>query len=77
MTTIAGGLSQKSGNKDGPAQNATFSDDFELAFVPGKCTLLVSDHGNGLVRQIDLKEEDCTLGSKSGEIFKLGVYEFW
>ncbi|KAK4261292.1 hypothetical protein QN277_004311 [Acacia crassicarpa] len=66
VTTIAGGFSRKEGNKDGPAQNATFSNDFELAFVPSKCLLLVSDHGNKLVRQINLKKEDCTPPHQSG-----------
>ncbi|XP_054808300.1 uncharacterized protein LOC129310476 [Prosopis cineraria] len=60
VTTIAGGISHKEGKEDGPAQNATFSNDFELAFVPSGCLLLVSDHGNQLVRQINLKKGDCT-----------------
>ncbi|XP_028754419.1 uncharacterized protein LOC114713909 isoform X2 [Neltuma alba] len=60
VTTIAGGFSREKGRKDGPAQNATFSDDYELAFIPSRCLLLVSDHGNRLVRQINLKKEDCT-----------------
>lgn len=76
MTTIAGGFS-KTGNTDGPAQNATFSNDFELSFVPGKCALLVSDHGTQLIRQISLKEEDCTLGSKSGETCNLEHMNFF
>ncbi|KAL6351282.1 hypothetical protein AAG906_035074 [Vitis piasezkii] len=33
-TTIAGGYAQKTGKVDGPAQNASFSKDFELVFVP-------------------------------------------
>lgn len=62
MTTIAGGeFSEKSRTKDGPALNASFSNDFDLAFIPGLCALLVSDHMHRLVRQINLKEEDCTL----------------
>ncbi|XP_031263157.1 uncharacterized protein LOC116121337 isoform X2 [Pistacia vera] len=66
VTTIAGGYSKKTGNDDGPAQNATFSYDFELTFVPGICALLISDHGNQLVRQINLKAEDCSRSSHSG-----------
>lgn len=66
VTTIAGGYSKKMGNNDGPAQNATFSDDFDLTFVPGICALLISDHGNQLVRQINLKAEDCSRSSHSG-----------
>ncbi|XP_024989031.1 uncharacterized protein LOC112523595 isoform X2 [Cynara cardunculus var. scolymus] len=65
VTTIAGGYVRKTGKADGPAQNASFSDDFELAFDPQRCTLLISDHGNRLVRQLDLKAEDCA-GSSSG-----------
>lgn len=65
VTTIAGGYVRKAGNTDGPAQNASFSDTFELAFDPQRCALLISDHGNRLVRQLDLKAEDCA-GSSSG-----------
>lgn len=65
VTTIAGGYTyaDKPGHKDGPAQNATFSADFEVAFVAEECALLVSDHGNQLVRQINLKADDCRSGS--------------
>ncbi|KAL3501215.1 hypothetical protein ACH5RR_035664 [Cinchona calisaya] len=65
VTTIAGGYSQKPGKKDGPAQNASFSDEFELVFIPDRCALLISDYGNNLVRQINLKKEDCSHGSQS------------
>lgn len=74
VTTIAGGSSEKSFRKDGPAQNASFSNDFELAFIPDLCALLVSDHMHQLVYQINLKEEDCTHGSISGEILEFGAY---
>jgi hypothetical protein len=73
VTTIAGGNSKKPGRQDGPAQNASFSVDFQLTFVPGICALLVSDHGNQLVRQINLKAEDCARGSQSG----LGAASVW
>lgn len=63
VTTIAGGYVQKTGKQDGPAQNASFSDDFELAFDPQRCALLISDHGNRLVRQLDLKADDCSASS--------------
>lgn len=36
-----------------------------MAFDPQRCALLISDHGNRLVRQIDLKPNDCS-GSSSG-----------
>ncbi|KAL5165570.1 hypothetical protein HKD37_18G050680 [Glycine soja] len=61
VTTTGGGFSEKLSTKDGPALNASFSNDFDLAFIPGLCALLVSDHMHRLVRQINLKEEDCTL----------------
>ncbi|CAJ2645010.1 hypothetical protein L195_g006930 [Trifolium pratense] len=73
VTTIAGGSSEKTNIKDGPAQNASFSNDFEITFIPSLCALLVSDHMHQLVCQINLKEEDCTLGSKSG----LGAVMTW
>ncbi|CAJ1940069.1 unnamed protein product [Sphenostylis stenocarpa] len=74
VTTIAGGgFPEKSSIKDGPALNASFSNDFDLTFIPGLCALLVSDHMHQLIRQINLKEEDCTLGSRSG----LGAVMAW
>ncbi|CAK8561639.1 unnamed protein product [Lathyrus sativus] len=74
VTTIAGASSKKSNIKDGPAQNSSFSNDFELTFIPALCALLVSDHMHQLVHQINLKEEDCTIGSKSGG---LGAVMTW
>lgn len=73
VSTIAGGFSQTTGNKDGPAQNASFSNDFELAFVPERCSIMISDRGNRLVREMKLKTEDCTRGSQSG----VGMSYFW
>ncbi|KAJ8758954.1 hypothetical protein K2173_003192 [Erythroxylum novogranatense] len=72
VTTIAGNYS-KEGKADGPGKVASFSNDFELAFIPEKCVLLVSDHGNQLVRQINLKPEDCVRGSHSA----LGAVSVW
>ncbi|KAJ6960609.1 hypothetical protein NC653_038589 [Populus alba x Populus x berolinensis] len=71
-TTIAGNYSQ-TGRQDGPGNTATFSSDFEVLFVPQLCALLISDHGNQLLRQVDLKQEDCILGSQSA----LGAVKFW
>ncbi|GFY88308.1 NHL domain-containing protein [Actinidia rufa] len=68
VTTIAGG-SKTEGKTDGPGQNASFSTDFELAFSPERCALMICDHGNKLVRQINLKSQDCARGSHS----ELGV----
>ncbi|KAH6809562.1 NHL domain-containing protein [Perilla frutescens var. frutescens] len=73
VTTIAGGYSQKAGHADGPARDATFSDDFELTFISERCALMISDHGNRLVRQISLKAEDCTRQSDS----VLGTTSAW
>ncbi|XP_075658346.1 uncharacterized protein LOC142628191 isoform X1 [Castanea sativa] len=73
VKTIAGGYSKNPGHQDGPAKNATFSDDFEISFVPEKCALLISDHGNQLVRLISLKSEDCVRGSQ----FALGAVSIW
>lgn len=59
MTTIAGGYSNKTGHTDGPAQDASFSNDFDLTFLPRRCILLISDRGNRLIRQMNLKPGDC------------------
>ncbi|KAI3835693.1 hypothetical protein MKX03_015296 [Papaver bracteatum] len=69
VVTIAGGYSRKPGKADGPAQNASFSEDFELFFVPKLCALLIADRGTRLVRQISLKPNDCRFDSQS----KLGL----
>lgn len=75
VSTIAGGYTLKPGREDGPAQNATFSSDFDLVFAPDKCALLVSDRGNQLVRLIHLKPEDCARNSPpSGELLFLLQY---
>eukprot|EP00268_Persea_americana_P014710 TRINITY_DN1659_c0_g1_i2.p1 TRINITY_DN1659_c0_g1~~TRINITY_DN1659_c0_g1_i2.p1 ORF type:complete len:373 (+),score=37.04 TRINITY_DN1659_c0_g1_i2:104-1120(+) len=59
VTTIAGGYSNTTGHTDGPAQNASFSNDFDLTFLPRRCILLISDRGNRLIRQMNLKPGDC------------------
>ena len=69
VTTIAGGNIKRVGKADGPAQNASFSDDFELAFDPQRCALLIADHGNRLVRQLNLKAEDCADNSSGSSKF--------
>ncbi|KAJ6370883.1 hypothetical protein OIU77_001402 [Salix suchowensis] len=71
-TTIVGNYSQ-TGRQDGPGKTATFSSDFEVLFVPQLCALLISDHGNQLLRQVDLKQEDCVIGSRSAP----GAVKFW
>ncbi|KAL0421338.1 UNVERIFIED_CONTAM: hypothetical protein Slati_3156700 [Sesamum latifolium] len=67
VSTIAGGYSQKAGRTDGPGKDASFSGDFELTFIAQRCALMISDHGNRLVRQINLKTADCTRHSGSGK----------
>ncbi|XP_031491618.1 uncharacterized protein LOC116258567 isoform X1 [Nymphaea colorata] len=69
VSTIAGGYagrSGKSGHADGPSQNATFSNDFELIFVRKICALLISDRANDLIRQINLRSEDCLHDTHTG-----------
>ncbi|KAI5679174.1 hypothetical protein M9H77_10124 [Catharanthus roseus] len=73
VTTIAGGNSRVTGKTDGLAQNATFSDDLQLTFAPERCALVICDRGNRLIRQINLKTEDCPRGSHSG----LGMPTAW
>lgn len=57
VTTIAGG-SNKTGHTDGKGQEATFSNDFAVTYVRSCCCLLVADHGNRMVRQIQLPQVD-------------------
>ncbi|MCL7042295.1 hypothetical protein MKW94_028502, partial [Papaver nudicaule] len=80
VVTIAGGYSRKPGRADGPAQNASFSEEFELFFIPKLCALLISDRGSRLVRQISLKPSDCTFGSQSNlgltSVSLIGVFCF-
>ena len=59
MTTIAGGKSNVAGYRDGPSEDAKFSNDFDLVFVRPTCSLLVVDRGNAALRQISLEQEDC------------------
>ncbi|PIN16862.1 hypothetical protein CDL12_10478 [Handroanthus impetiginosus] len=79
VTTIAGGYSQKTGRTDGPARNALFSNEFGLTFIPERCALMISDRGNRLIRQINLKAADCkkhsgsVLGTTSSWLLGLGL----
>jgi hypothetical protein len=57
VTTIAGG-SNKTGHTDGKGQEASFSNDFAVTYVRNCCCLLVADHGNRMVRQIQLPQVD-------------------
>ncbi|XP_010524312.1 PREDICTED: uncharacterized protein LOC104802407 isoform X2 [Tarenaya hassleriana] len=62
VSTIAGGRRGRggSGHIDGPAEDAKFSDDFDLVYVSGSCSLLVIDRGNQAIREIQLHQDDCS-----------------
>lgn len=59
VTTIAGGKSNIAGYRDGPSEDAKFSNDFDVVYVRPTCSLLVVDRGNAALRQISLNQEDC------------------
>ena len=59
VTTIAGGKSNVAGYRDGPSEDAKFSNDFDVVYIRPTCSLLVIDRGNAALRQISLSEEDC------------------
>ncbi|PON72770.1 NHL repeat [Parasponia andersonii] len=59
VTTIAGGKSNVVGYRDGPSEDAKFSNDFDVVYIRPTCSLLVIDRGNAALRQISLSGEDC------------------
>lgn len=59
VTTIAGGKSNVAGFRDGPSEDAKFSNDFDVVYVRPTCSLLVIDRGNAALRQISLNQDDC------------------
>lgn len=59
VTTIAGGKSNVAGYRDGPSEDAKFSNDFDVVYVGSTCSLLVVDRGNAALREISLQQEDC------------------
>lgn len=65
VTTIAGGKSNVAGYRDGPSEDAKFSNDFDIVYVRPTCSLLVVDRGNAALRQIALNQEDCDYQSNS------------
>ncbi|XP_059077792.1 uncharacterized protein LOC131036384 isoform X3 [Cryptomeria japonica] len=73
VSTIAGGKAVRSGHSDGPSQEATFSSDFDVTFVPSICALLVSDRGNKMIRQIKLPPSECIQNSGSGTHWMIPV----
>ncbi|XP_057824253.2 uncharacterized protein LOC131036388 isoform X2 [Cryptomeria japonica] len=73
VSTIAGGKADRSGHSDGPSQEAMFSPDFDVTFVPSICALLVSDRGNKMIRQIKLPPSECIQNSGSGTHWMIPV----
>ncbi|CAL9112073.1 unnamed protein product [Musa textilis] len=71
VTTIAGGKSNKGGHVDGPSEDATFSNDFEVVYIGSSCSLLVVDRGNQAIREIQLHFDDCAYQYGAG--FPLGI----
>ncbi|XP_073287239.1 uncharacterized protein [Primulina huaijiensis] len=65
VTTIAGGKSNVAGYRDGPSEDAKFSNDFDVIYVRPSCSLLVIDRGNAALRQISLNKEDCDYENSS------------
>ncbi|KAF1881319.1 hypothetical protein Lal_00023355 [Lupinus albus] len=65
VTTIAGGKSNVAGYRDGPSEDAKFSNDFDVVYIRPTCSLLVIDRGNAALRQISLGQEDCNYQSSS------------
>ncbi|KAL9660050.1 hypothetical protein QQ045_024860 [Rhodiola kirilowii] len=65
VTTIAGGKSNVAGFRDGPSEDAKFSNDFDVVYVRPTCSLLVVDRGNAALRQIPLDQEDCDYDNSS------------
>ncbi|XP_061374543.1 uncharacterized protein LOC133316779 [Gastrolobium bilobum] len=65
VTTIAGGKSNVAGYRDGPSEDAKFSNDFDVVYVRPTCSLLVIDRGNAALRQIFLNQEDCDYQASS------------
>ncbi|KAK7244131.1 hypothetical protein RIF29_38949 [Crotalaria pallida] len=65
VTTIAGGKSIVAGYRDGPSEDAKFSNDFDVVYIRPTCSLLVIDRGNAALRQISLDQEDCDYQSSS------------
>ncbi|GLT72421.1 hypothetical protein SLA2020_443580 [Shorea laevis] len=65
VTTIAGGKSNVPGYRDGPSEDAMFSNDFDVVYVRPTCSLLVIDRGNAALRQIFLNQDDCDYQNSS------------
>ena len=57
VTTIAGGPN-RTGHTDGEGGGASFSSDFDVAYLRSSCALLIADRGNRMIREIKLSKED-------------------
>lgn len=57
VTTIAGG-SNRTGHTDGEGSGASFSNDFDVAYIRSSCSLLIADRGNRMIREIKLSHKD-------------------
>lgn len=68
VTTIAGGRRRSGEHKDGPSEDAKFSNDFDLVYVGSSCSLLIVDRGNKAIREIQLHLHDCTLQNGSDDL---------
>ncbi|KAL0281729.1 UNVERIFIED_CONTAM: hypothetical protein Sradi_7292600 [Sesamum radiatum] len=75
VTTIAGGKSNVAGYRDGPSEDAKFSNDFDVIYVRPTCSLLVIDRGNAALRQISLNKEDCDYENSS--VSPTDLYGCW
>ncbi|RAL45432.1 hypothetical protein DM860_014821 [Cuscuta australis] len=71
VTTIAGGKSNSAGYRDGPSDEAQFSNDFDVIYVQQTCSVLIVDRGNAAIRQISLYQEDC--GYQQSSVSAIGM----
>ncbi|GFY88309.1 NHL domain-containing protein [Actinidia rufa] len=78
VTTIAGGKwGRGGGHVDGPSEDAKFSNDFDVVYIGGSCSLLVIDRGNQAIREIQLHFDDCAYQYGSGFPLVLVVAGFF
>ncbi|CAJ2642554.1 unnamed protein product [Trifolium pratense] len=74
VTTIAGEKSNVVGYRDGPSEDAKFSNDFDVVYIRPTYSLLVIDRGNAALRKIILDQDDCDYQSSSISITDLNSY---
>ncbi|GAB2221523.1 hypothetical protein Drorol1_Dr00012707 [Drosera rotundifolia] len=75
VTTIAGGKQNGRSRLDGPTVEAILSDDFDMVYVAGSCSLLIIDRGYQAIREIQLDYDDCPSQSshQDGDFQFLGI----